>query len=275
MEPTDVTAPAPTSEQRPGAGPATSGAGSQRGRWAGTYLPMVPFFAYVGLFLLFPTVYVLVGAFQSADGSPSLENISTVLREPRFLQAFGRSVQLSLVSALAGAILGGLFAWAVSVGGPGGRLRQVSVAASGVLAQFGGVMLAFAFLATFGFNGLVTILLKDNRGDRPDGGQHVDLRDDRADPRLHLVPDPAHGHRLPARPSTACGRNGGRRPPASAARAGRTGATSAGRSSRRASSAPSCSCSPTRSPPMPRPRRWSARAARSCRSRSRRRCPAR
>ena len=64
----------------------------------------------------------------------------------------------------------------MSVGGPGGWLRQVSVAASGVLAQFGGVMLAFAFLATFGFNGLVTILLRRPR-DRPDGGQHVDLRD--------------------------------------------------------------------------------------------------
>jgi putative spermidine/putrescine transport system permease protein len=159
-----MTALAPMSEPRPEAGPASSGAGSPRGRWAGTYLPMVPFFAYVGLFLLIPTVYVLVGAFQSADGSPSFENISTVLREPRFLQAFGRSIQLSLVSALAGAIFGGLLAWAVSVGGPGGRLRQVSVAASGVLAQFGGVMLAFAFLATFGFNGFVTILLKDNLG---------------------------------------------------------------------------------------------------------------
>jgi putative spermidine/putrescine transport system permease protein len=159
VDPTDATASAPPSEQRPGAGPATSGTGSQRGRWAGAYLPMVPFFAYVGLFLLLPTVYVLVGAFQSADGSPSLENISTVLREPRYLLAFGRSVQLSFVSALIGAIVGGLFAWAVSVGGPGGRLRQISVAASGVLAQFGGVMLAFAFLATFGFTGLVTIVL--------------------------------------------------------------------------------------------------------------------
>jgi putative spermidine/putrescine transport system permease protein len=164
VEPTDVTAAAPTSEQRPGAGPASSGAGSQRGRWAGTYLPMVPFFGYVGLFLLLPTVFVLSGAFQSADGTPSLENIATVLREPRFLQAFGRSVQLSLVSALIGAILGGLLAWAVSVGGPGGRLRQISVAASGVLAQFGGVMLAFAFLATFGFTGLVTIVLRDTVG---------------------------------------------------------------------------------------------------------------
>ena len=39
-----------------------------------------------------------------------------------------------------------------------------SIAASGVLAQFGGVMLAFAFLATFGFNGLVTMALRDTVG---------------------------------------------------------------------------------------------------------------
>jgi len=159
-----VTASVPASEQRLRAGPADGGAGSQPRRWTGTYLPLVPFFVYVSLFLLLPTFIVLVGAFQSADGAPSLENITTVLREPRFLQAFGRSVQLSLVSALAGAILGGLLAWAVSVGGPGGKLRQISVAASGVLAQFGGVMLAFAFLATVGGEGLVTILLKDYVG---------------------------------------------------------------------------------------------------------------
>jgi putative spermidine/putrescine transport system permease protein len=159
-----MTATTPASEERSGAGLATGGAGSQRRRWTGTYLPVVPFFAYVGLFLLLPTLIVVVGAFQSATGTPSLENITAVLSGPRFLQAFGRSIQLSLVSALAGAILGGLLAWAVSAGGPGGWLRQVSVAASGVLAQFGGVMLAFAFLATFGFNGLVTILLKQNVG---------------------------------------------------------------------------------------------------------------
>ena len=61
---------------------------------------MVPFFAYVGLFLLLPTAFVLVGAFQSADGSPSLENLTTVLSGDRFVQAFGRSIQLSLVYAL-------------------------------------------------------------------------------------------------------------------------------------------------------------------------------
>ncbi len=48
---------------------------------------------------------------------------------------------------------------------PGSVLRQVVLAASGVLAQFGGVMLAFAFLATFGFTGIVTVMLR----------QHLDI----------------------------------------------------------------------------------------------------
>jgi putative spermidine/putrescine transport system permease protein len=46
-------------------------------------------------------------------------------------------------------------------GDPNGPLRQFVIAASGVLAQFGGVMLAFAFLATFGFNGLATMFVRD------------------------------------------------------------------------------------------------------------------
>jgi putative spermidine/putrescine transport system permease protein len=45
------------------------------------------------------------------------------------------------------------------------RIRRDRVlAGSGTLAQFGGVMLAFAFLATFGFNGLVTLFLHDQLG---------------------------------------------------------------------------------------------------------------
>ena len=42
---------------------------------------------------------------------------------------------------------GGLLAWAVSVGRRDGVMRRLVLAGSGTLAQFGGVMLAFAFLA--------------------------------------------------------------------------------------------------------------------------------
>ena len=147
------------SGHREGAGLAAGGAGSARSRRAAAYLPMLPFFGYVALFLLLPTVIVLLGAFQTKDGAFTPENLRVIITQPRYVQAFLRSIQLSVATALLGALLGALLAWAVSSGGPGGWLRQLVVAASGVLAQFGGVMLAFGFLAAFGFNGLITMAL--------------------------------------------------------------------------------------------------------------------
>jgi putative spermidine/putrescine transport system permease protein len=60
-----------------------------------------------------------------------------------------------------GAVLGAVLAWAVATGRPDGVLRRVVTSTCGVLAQFGGVTLAFAFLATVGFQGLVTLWLRD------------------------------------------------------------------------------------------------------------------
>jgi putative spermidine/putrescine transport system permease protein len=47
------------------------------------------------------------------------------------------------------------------------------VSASGVLAQFGGVTLAFAFLATVGFEGIVTVFLRDHGVDLFAGGAWI------------------------------------------------------------------------------------------------------
>jgi putative spermidine/putrescine transport system permease protein len=124
----------------------------------------VPFFAYVALFLLLPTLIVTVGAFQTEDGLPTLDVVAAVLTGSTYHMGFIRSIQLSLMSAIVGAVLGALLAWAVASGGPGGRLRQIVLAGSSVLAQFGGVMLAFAFLATVGRQGMVTFLLRDTVG---------------------------------------------------------------------------------------------------------------
>jgi putative spermidine/putrescine transport system permease protein len=49
-----------------------------------------------------------------------------------------------------GALLGALLAYAVATGNPQGTIRRVYLSGSGVLAQFGGVTLAFAFLAAIG-----------------------------------------------------------------------------------------------------------------------------
>ncbi|MFN8631939.1 MAG: ABC transporter permease [Chloroflexota bacterium] len=152
----------------PATGSAPSRAGASRFKGAGNYLALIPFHLYVGLFLLLPTLYVTLGAFTTLDGQITLDNIVTMFTSDAFIAAFGRSIQLSIETAIIGSVFGGLLAWAVVRGDPNGLLRQLVISACGVLAQFGGVMLAFSFLATFGFNGLVTMYLKQTLGTAPD-----------------------------------------------------------------------------------------------------------
>jgi putative spermidine/putrescine transport system permease protein len=133
-------------------------------RGAASLLGTVPFFAYVTIFLIIPTLVVAIGAFTGDGGHGfTLDNLGA-LGDAYILAAFGRSVVLSALSALFGAVLGGLLAYAVSTARPDGLLRRVVTALSGVLAQFGGVTLAFAFLATIGLSGFVTVWLQDHTG---------------------------------------------------------------------------------------------------------------
>jgi putative spermidine/putrescine transport system permease protein len=125
-------------------------------------LGTVPFFAYVAVFLIIPTLVVVIGAF-AGDGGFTLANV-TALGDSYVLDAFGRSILLSAVTALIGAVLGAVLAYALATAKPGGLLRRMVTAASGVLAQFGGVTLAFAFIATIGLSGFVTVFLRDHLG---------------------------------------------------------------------------------------------------------------
>jgi len=138
-------------------------AAASRPREGGRRFPLhwvgvVPFLAYAGLFLLLPTGIVVVGAFLG-NGGVTLSNFGA-LREPFLITAFTSSLLLSAVSALVGSILGAIFAYAVATGNPRGALRRIVSSASGVLAQFGGVTLAFAFIATIGGNGFITLWLQ-------------------------------------------------------------------------------------------------------------------
>ena len=143
------------------AGLASGGAGSRRLRGAGNYLALIPFHLYVGVFLILPTLIVAYGAFTTADGRFTFDNVNRLFSDEVYVEAFVRSIQLAVGTAIAGAVIGGMLCWAVVRADPDGLLRQLVIGVSGVLAQFGGVMLAFAFLATFGFNGLVTLLFRD------------------------------------------------------------------------------------------------------------------
>ena len=135
-------------------------ASRSRLRGVTSLLPAVPFFAYVTIFLLIPTLVVVIGAFAGNDGGFTLDNVRALGTEV-VLDAFGRSIALSAISALVGAVLGALLAYALVTAKPDGVLRRTVTAAAGVLAQFGGVTLAFAFLATIGLSGFLTVWLQD------------------------------------------------------------------------------------------------------------------
>jgi putative spermidine/putrescine transport system permease protein len=125
--------------------------------WVG----VVPFLVYVGLFLLLPSGVVAIGAFFNADGSFTLDNYSHLSRS-YILKATVTTTLLSAVTALIGAALGALLAYAIVTGSPNGVLRRLVVSASGVLAQFGGVTLAFAFIASIGPAGLVYLFAQSH-----------------------------------------------------------------------------------------------------------------
>jgi putative spermidine/putrescine transport system permease protein len=125
-------------------------------------LGLAPFLGYLAVFLVVPTIVVLVGAF-SDNGRPSLNNIQT-LGSGGVMRTLWRSVLLSGSTAVIGALLGVLLAYAVVTGKPDGMLRRAVTSACGVLAQFGGVTLAFAFIATIGFSGVITERVRDTFG---------------------------------------------------------------------------------------------------------------
>ncbi len=137
-------------------------------------LPVVPFFAYVAVFLLVPTVVVVVGAFQTADGAFTLDNLKALGR-PTVLAAFGQSLALSAITAIIGAVVGGVLAYVLASGHPDSVLRRMVTSACAVLAQFGGIMLAFAFIATVGATGMVTNLLRELLGVTSNGGWLYDF----------------------------------------------------------------------------------------------------
>ncbi len=127
-------------------------------RPSGALLGVIPFFAYTTVFLLIPTLVVVIGAFLG-DGGFTLDNLRALSSSnSSFLSALSHSIILSGVTAVLGACVGAVLAYAVSTAKPGGVLKRFVTSLSGVLAQFGGVALAFAFLASFGATGILTTL---------------------------------------------------------------------------------------------------------------------
>ena len=133
----------------------------------GPWLASAPFLIIVAVGLIAPTLALAVAAFQRTDPTDG----STTTTIDNVTAAFGGgyrtaligSLKLAVLTAVVGGIVGVVVAYAIQVGGST-WLRRIVVTASGVAANFGGVPLAFAFIATIGNAGLVTTWLQNHFG---------------------------------------------------------------------------------------------------------------
>lgn len=120
---------------------------------------VLPFLGFLTLLLGIPAASVIVQAFRDNHGHLSLSNISTIFNSSQpYLHDYATSLELAGISAAIAAAVG-LVATVALVSSPSRALRQLTTTAAGVLANTGGVPLAFAFIASIGNSGVVTAFL--------------------------------------------------------------------------------------------------------------------
>ncbi len=123
--------------------------------WVG----LLPFIIFAVAFMILPASAIFIGSFQDAQGNFTFNNIIHLFR-PDILNSYLITIQVSLVTALVGGLFGFLLAYAVTIGGLPKGLRSFVLTFCGVASNFAGVPLAFAFIATLGRVGMVTVILK-------------------------------------------------------------------------------------------------------------------
>ncbi len=125
----------------------------------GAWLGVLPFIAFALMFLIVPTLFLVSSAFVDRAGNFTLQNIIDLGTE-QVVNAFSISIRISAASAFFGALIGLAMALAIIRGRLPSAIRSTVMTFSGVASNFAGLPLAFAFIATLGRLGLVTVILK-------------------------------------------------------------------------------------------------------------------
>jgi putative spermidine/putrescine transport system permease protein len=131
------------------------------------WLGLMPFAIYISAFFLLPTGIVVFSAFRRQDAdtgvtSFTLGNWADSL-QGAYLKALQHSIQLAAVTAVVSAVLGLALAYAISTSRRP-FFRQLVSTSSAVLANFGGLPLAFLFVAALGSTGVLSVQLNKHLG---------------------------------------------------------------------------------------------------------------
>ena len=123
------------------------------------WIGLVPFFAFIFFFLLLPSTNLLFKSFQDFNGNLTLSNYA-VMQNPYVIKAYRVSLQVSVITSVVGGVFGFFVAYAITLGNTPKWMRNFLMTFSGLAANFGGVPLAFSYIATLGRTGFVTAILK-------------------------------------------------------------------------------------------------------------------
>ena len=128
-----------------------------RGKWL-ALLCLVPFAVFFIVFQIAPLVWVLIHSVQSEESGWGLANFIKIFNSKFYLQAIQHSLEISFWSSLFGIVIAVLGSY--SLRKVDSRLRNFVNAFANMTSNFSGVPLAFAFIILLGFNGSITIMLK-------------------------------------------------------------------------------------------------------------------
>ncbi|HET7092910.1 MAG TPA: hypothetical protein VFI22_05510 [Thermomicrobiales bacterium] len=148
----------PRIEAPPTARPAR-GALASVGDGLAAWLPALPILLLAVVLLIVPTIWLVVGSVYSPDTGVTLDFWRMTLGSKGGQRAIGTSVGLGLVCATISVLIGGPLAWFIS------RMltarRSVWLALMNVAANFGGIGLAFGYIAALGTFGMVTLAIQE------------------------------------------------------------------------------------------------------------------
>ena len=138
--------------------PARPGPGARLAGWLADWSLALPLIAVAGVMLVAPMVAMVVASFTTDAGAFTLDNWTKTYGALSAQRAFGDSLWLAASVATVAILVGAPLSWCVS------RLtrfnRSLHLGILNVATNFSGIGLGFAYVATLGSYGMVTLALK-------------------------------------------------------------------------------------------------------------------
>lgn len=119
-------------------------------------LPLLPFLALIGAFLFWPIIAIVNASLHNNAHKLSFD-VYRLLFSQAYVHSFVLSFELAASSAIIAVIFGAILTFAIQRSG--GTIKSLTSSAAGVLANTGGVPLAFMFIAAIGSDGMITKFL--------------------------------------------------------------------------------------------------------------------